>query len=68
MCSDGLSDMVDDQSIARIVGSEAPLEQRVGQLIDAANANGGRDNISVLVARAGSDTKRRGFISRLLGK
>jgi PPM family protein phosphatase len=68
MCSDGLSDMVDDQSIARIVGSEAPLEQRVGQLIDAANANGGRDNISVLVARAGTDTKRRGLISRLLGK
>jgi PPM family protein phosphatase len=68
MCSDGLSDMVDDQSIARILGSQDPLEQRVGQLIDAANANGGRDNISVLVARAGSDTKRRGLISRLLGK
>ena len=68
MCSDGLSDMVDDQSIARILGSDAPLEQRVAQLIDAANANGGRDNISVLVARAAMDTKRRGLISRLLGK
>ncbi|HWP12905.1 MAG TPA: Stp1/IreP family PP2C-type Ser/Thr phosphatase [Ramlibacter sp.] len=68
MCSDGLSDMVDDEGIARILGSETSLEQRVVELIDTANANGGRDNISVLVAQAGTDTKKRGFISRLLGK
>jgi serine/threonine protein phosphatase PrpC len=68
MCSDGLSDMVDDEGIAKILGNEASLEQKVGQLIDAANANGGRDNISVLVAQASTDTKKRGLISRMLGK
>jgi serine/threonine protein phosphatase PrpC len=68
MCSDGLSDMVDDGGIAEILGSGGPLEQRAAQLVDAANANGGRDNISVLLARANTDSKKRGLISRLLGK
>ena len=68
MCSDGLSDMVDDDGIAKILRAEAPLEQKVAQLIDAANANGGRDNISVLVAQANAGSKKRGLISRLLGK
>jgi protein phosphatase len=68
LCSDGLSDMVDDQEIANILGSDVPLEQRVAQLIDVANANGGRDNISVLAAMAHTGAKKRGLISRLLGK
>jgi serine/threonine protein phosphatase PrpC len=68
MCSDGLSDMVDDGGIAKILGADAPLEQRAAQLIDAANANGGRDNITVLVAQANEGSKKRGLISRLLGK
>ena len=68
MCSDGLSDMVDDQGIVEILGKDGPLEQKAAQLIDAANANGGRDNISVLVAQATEGTKKRGLITRLLGK
>ena len=68
MCSDGLSDMVDDEGIAKILATDAPLEQKVAQLIDAANANGGRDNISVLLAQANTESKKRGLISRLLGK
>lgn len=68
MCSDGLSDMVDDASIAKILAADTPLEQKVAQLVDAANANGGRDNISVLLAQANMDAKKRGLISRLLGK
>lgn len=67
-CSDGLSDMLDDQSIAKILATDAPLEQKVAQLVDAANANGGRDNISVLLALANSGSKKRGLISRLLGQ
>jgi protein phosphatase len=38
------------------------------QLIDAANANGGRDNISVLLALATSGSRKRGLISRWLGQ
>ena len=68
MCSDGLSDMVDDDGIARILAQDVPLEQKVALLVDAANANGGRDNISVLVALASEGSRRKGLISRLLGK
>jgi PPM family protein phosphatase len=68
MCSDGLSDMVDDPAIAQILQNDSTLEQKAAQLVDAANANGGRDNISVLLAQADTGTKKRGFISRLLGK
>ncbi|AMO23133.1 Stp1/IreP family PP2C-type Ser/Thr phosphatase [Ramlibacter solisilvae] len=68
MCSDGLSDMVDDGGIAAILGQDAPLEQKAALLIDAANANGGRDNISVLLARVSEGPRRRGLLSRLLGK
>ena len=68
MCSDGLSDMLDDEAIAQILSSEGSLEQKSVQLIDAANANGGRDNISVLLAQANSGSRRRGLISRWLGQ
>jgi protein phosphatase len=68
MCSDGLSDMVDDQSIAKILAQEMPLEQKTVSLIEAANANGGRDNISVLVAQAVEGSGKKGLISRLLRK
>jgi protein phosphatase len=68
MCSDGLSDMLDDEAIAQILASEASLEQKSVQLIDAANANGGRDNISVLLAQANSGSRKRGLISRWLGQ
>ncbi len=68
MCSDGLSDMIDDEAIAHILQGEATLDEKSQQLVDAANANGGRDNISVLLAQADTGAKKRGLISRLLGK
>lgn len=68
MCSDGLSDMVDDEGIARILSADASLDEKALQLVDAANANGGRDNISVLLAQSDSGMKRKGLISRWLGK
>ena len=68
MCSDGLSDMVDDPGIARILAGDVTLEEKAVQLVDAANSNGGRDNISVMLAQADSGAKKKGLISRLLGK
>jgi PPM family protein phosphatase len=72
MCSDGLSDMVDDASIAKIVLSNSEhgsaQEQMANELLAAANANGGRDNISVLLAAAVESSEKRGLIARLLGK
>lgn len=68
LCSDGLSDMVEDAGIVSLLKGEGTLEQKAGQLIDAANANGGRDNISVLLVQALSGSRKRGLLSRLLGK
>jgi protein phosphatase len=68
MCSDGLSDMVDDEGIASILVQDVPLEQKAGMLVDAANANGGRDNITVLLAQASEGSRKKSLISRLLGK
>jgi protein phosphatase len=68
LCSDGLSDMVQDAAIAKIVTTEVGLEQKSQMLIDAANDNGGRDNISVLMVEVQEATEKRGLIARLLGK
>lgn len=68
MCSDGLSDMVQDPAIARIVRVEGSLEHKAQMLIDVANDNGGRDNISVLMVEVHEATEKRGLIARLLGK
>ena len=67
LCSDGLSDMVRDQPIADIMMGDASLEQKATQLIAAANAGGGRDNISVVITHAKEATIKRGFLSRMLG-
>lgn len=56
LCSDGLSGLVDDDQIAEILRQEsATLEDAVKALINAANSNGGDDNIStILVEVSGS--------------
>lgn len=51
LCSDGLTDMVDDSVITDCLLAAAGNWQRAAQrLIDVANNNGGRDNISVVLA------------------
>ena len=52
MCSDGLSDMLDDAGIAQLMQAPDGLEARAHALIDAANDAGGKDNISVVLVRA----------------
>lgn len=48
LCSDGLSGVVDDATIARMVAEHAPADA-VERLVDAANAAGGPDNVTVVV-------------------
>lgn len=50
LCSDGLTNMVEDGEIERILRTPATLEEKTGALIKAANDNGGRDNIAVILA------------------
>lgn len=52
LCSDGLSDMVSDADMARIV-TENPPDRAVKKLIDLANRAGGPDNITAIVAKIG---------------
>ncbi len=49
LCSDGLTNMLDDQEIFWILSGTKDLAQGVGQLVAAANRNGGKDNISVII-------------------
>lgn len=67
MCSDGLTDMVPDAELAEMVRAPHSLEEKATLLINAANAQGGRDNISVLLVQAAADGKKRGFMSRWIG-
>ncbi|MDR3214357.1 MAG: protein phosphatase 2C domain-containing protein [Azoarcus sp.] len=50
LCSDGLTDMVDEDEIAMLLGAPVSAEDVASSLIEAAKAGGGRDNISVIVA------------------
>ncbi len=52
MCSDGLSDMLDDNSIGQLLQGCDSLDETGRTLIDAANDAGGKDNISVILVRA----------------
>ena len=52
LCSDGLTDMVDTDVVHGVVDEQrATLDVAASQLIELANQNGGRDNISVILAR-----------------
>ncbi|MGI9227447.1 MAG: Stp1/IreP family PP2C-type Ser/Thr phosphatase [Gammaproteobacteria bacterium] len=52
LCSDGLTDMVDDPEIhATVKAFKDNLDQLADRLIEIANENGGRDNVSVLLAK-----------------
>ena len=69
LCSDGLSDMVEDDDIQLTISTfGANLETLAKQLVLLSNENGGRDNISVVLARVLEGfPARRGMMDRLLG-
>lgn len=49
LCSDGLSNMLEDSEMLSAVTGIAPLEKKTSMLIDLANQKGGKDNISVII-------------------
>lgn len=55
MCSDGLTNMVDDDEIFQIVKSSRDIVEAVENLIQRANENGGADNIGVILAEPYAD-------------
>ena len=50
LCSDGLTNMVEDEEILEIVKKSSSIEEAAAALVDTANKNGGKDNISVVLA------------------
>lgn len=52
LCTDGLTNMVHDERIQEILQQDLPMSVITNQLVEAALENGGRDNITVVVARA----------------
>ena len=49
MCSDGLSNMVEDSQISSILSGRHSIAEKAHALVDAANEHGGRDNISLII-------------------
>ena len=54
LCSDGLTARLRDEDLRRILGEHDALDDAARALVDAANAAGGPDNITVALVRAGS--------------
>ena len=51
MCTDGLTNMVRDEEIFRIMNGDETLEEKAEILVRTANTNGGRDNITVMIIK-----------------
>lgn len=54
ICSDGLTSMISDDEVASILRGTASLAEAAGNLIQAANQSGGKDNITVVLFRLGA--------------
>lgn len=52
MCTDGLTNMVEDEEIMGLVKQKASIEVRVANLIQSANNHGGRDNVGVILVES----------------
>lgn len=60
MCSDGLTNMLEDDEIRMIVRSGRDIVEKAEKLVEAANSNGGRDNIAVILVEPFADTEETG--------
>lgn len=49
MCSDGLTNMLEDEEIRMIINGQRDIVEKAEALVKAANDNGGKDNISVVL-------------------
>ena len=69
MCSDGLTDLVSDKDIQSIIDlSGSNLEGMAEQLVEMANASGGKDNISIILIRViKSYSSEANLLDRILG-
>ena len=70
LCSDGLTDMVEPEIVHTVVEEKrADLAEAAADLVELANRNGGRDNISVVIVRVPAEfLPQSGWAQRFLAK
>lgn len=72
LCTDGLTDLVWDDEILKIIRSKKDMNQAAEALVNLANNRGGHDNITVVIMSTPrleeTDKKKPGFIGWLLGE
>ncbi len=51
LCSDGLTDLIEDRDILRVLLPDGHIASKADRLVDMANAAGGKDNITVVLAQ-----------------
>lgn len=64
LCSDGLINMVPDGSISQVLDKAIMSQDKADELVDLANENGGRDNITVVLASIRPDKKKLQYMKR----
>ena len=64
LCSDGLINMVPDGSITQVLDKPTTAQNKADTLVDLANENGGRDNITVVLASINPDKKKLKHLKR----
>lgn len=57
MCSDGLTNMLEDEEIRMILNGQRDIVEKAQELVKAANNNGGKDNISVILIEPFAEEK-----------
>ncbi len=65
LCSDGLSDMVEDDMVAQVMSLDRSLDQKAQDLIELALAGGGRDNVTVVLAQAEPLGRLKGLLNKI---
>jgi protein phosphatase len=51
LCTDGLTDMVDNETISSVLSSAASSDEACQSLLAASLKNGGKDNVTIALAR-----------------
>ena len=59
LCTDGLTNMVEDDSIRNIIKGQRDIAEKAEKLVETANRNGGKDNITVVVIEPFSDEVKK---------
>ena len=59
MCSDGLSNMVRDDVMQEILQASENIEESAEKMVQQANENGGKDNISVIIIEPFTDEVKK---------